>query len=80
MAWGEVWSRALSKPPNRADHTLILASPVHERRAVIGLVGFWTGVDGEPQAIGGSIRRDVASVGIVVLDQVIGKASLAEVH
>ena len=27
VAWGKVWSRALSKPPNQANHTLILASP-----------------------------------------------------
>ena len=46
VAWGEVWSRALSKPPNRADHTLIFSSPFQERRAVVGLVGFRTGVDG----------------------------------
>ncbi len=80
VAWGKVWSRALSKPPNRADYTLILAPLFHERRAVVGLAGFGIGVDGEPRAIGGSIRRDVASVGIVGLDQVSGKASLAEVH
>ncbi len=46
VAWGEVWSRALSKPPNRADHTLILAFLFHKRGAVIGLVGFGTGVNG----------------------------------
>jgi hypothetical protein len=46
VAWGEVWSRALSKPPNRADHTLLFSSPFQERGAVVGLVGFGTGVDG----------------------------------
>ena len=46
VALSEVWSRALSKPPNQTNHTLIFLSPFQEREAVIGLVRFGTEFDG----------------------------------
>ena len=80
MGRGEVWPRALSKPPNQTYHTLVSLLAFEECRTIVGFVRFRADVDREAGAVGSSIGRDVALVNSVVLYKVGGKASLAEMN
>jgi hypothetical protein len=76
----QVGACAVGKPPDGANNALILAPPGYEGRRVVVFVGVRDGIDGQTGSVGGRVRRDIAKVNIMRLDEVGRETSLTEVN
>jgi hypothetical protein len=80
MQRGKIGASALRKPTKRANNALIFLFALNESRAIVKLIRFRDGVYQKAGAIQRSIGSNVASMNIVVFNEMSSKPGLAEMN